>query len=230
MNDDISVNEINWEPCYRIVPSRFPPIALFERVADPADLEAIFALEALTNDRLRDETGDLSLVLPEDRISGPNTSAIMAAFTHVNPDGSRFTDGSFGVFYAGKDLDTAIAEVKHHREKFMRATNEPKMELDMRAYAITVNARLHDIRGLQDQYAEIYDPDSYSASQAFAIQLRNENSWGIAYNSVRDPGGECIAAFKPRAMSNCRQANHLCFLWDGEEIALVYEKRELGKI
>ena len=34
----------SWHPCYRIIPSRFPPINLFERVADPKDLEVAFAL------------------------------------------------------------------------------------------------------------------------------------------------------------------------------------------
>ena len=55
---------VQWRPCYRIVPSRFPPIDLFEKVADPADLEAVYAIEAMTNDRLRDEAGDLALVPP----------------------------------------------------------------------------------------------------------------------------------------------------------------------
>ena len=31
-------------------------------VADPADLEAVFQIEAMTNDRLREEAGDLALV------------------------------------------------------------------------------------------------------------------------------------------------------------------------
>ena len=97
---DIPVAAVRWHPCYRIVPSRFPPIALFEAVADPADLDAVFLIEAMTNDRLREEAGDLALVPIEDRVSGPGTSPIMAAFTHLNPLGDRFTDGSYGVFYA----------------------------------------------------------------------------------------------------------------------------------
>ena len=32
---------------WRIIPSRFPPIQLFERVTEPQDLEAIFELDAL---------------------------------------------------------------------------------------------------------------------------------------------------------------------------------------
>ena len=38
----LPVVRIEWKPCWRIIPSRFPPIRLFERVTDPDDLEAIF--------------------------------------------------------------------------------------------------------------------------------------------------------------------------------------------
>ena len=69
---------VEWKPCRRIVPSRFPPIQLLERVTGPADLEAIFELESMTNPRLRDEVGDIRLVPEHERISGPGTSIIMA--------------------------------------------------------------------------------------------------------------------------------------------------------
>ena len=224
----IPTSAVRWLPCYRIIPSRFPPINLFERVTDPADLEAVLEIECMTNDRLRDEVGVLSLVPPEDRISGPGTSAIMAAFTHLPPYGSRFTDGSFGVFYAGRTLDTAIAETKYHREAFLRATSEPRIELDMRVYAVDLDAMLHDIRGMKDTMPEVYDPDGYVASQALAIDIRNNGSSGLAYDSVRNPGGECVAIFKPRVLSNCRQERHLTYVWDGRAIGTVYEKRDLN--
>src|SRR5687768_1274650 len=97
-------------PTWRIIPSRFPPISLFETVADPAELEIAFAIEAMTNPRVRDEVGDITLVAPEDRVSGPGTSAVMAAFTHLNPAGGRFTTPYFGAWYGGLDLPTAVAE------------------------------------------------------------------------------------------------------------------------
>jgi len=224
----IPKSAVRWLPCYRIIPSRFPPINLFERVTDPADLETVLDIESMTNDRLRDAVGALNLVPPEDRISGPGTSPIMAAFTHLPPYGSRFTDGSFGVFYAGRTLDTAIAETKHHREAFLRATSEPRIELDMRVYAVDLDTMLHDIRGMQGILPGIYDPDSYAASQALAIEVRNSGSSGLAYDSVRKLGGECAAIFKPRVLSNCRQERHLTYVWDGSSISTVYEKRDLS--
>jgi len=214
-------------PCYRIIPSRFPPISLFEAVADPADLEAVYAIEAMTNDRLRDETGELSLVPPEDRVSGPGTSAIMAAFTHLNPAGDRFTDGSYGVFYAGLTLATAIAETRHHRTQFLEATDEPAQELDMRVYAVDLDACLHDIRGQREALHALYHPSSYALSQETARTLRDGGSDGMVYESVRDRGGECTAVFRPRLLSNCRQERHLCYVWDGRAISTVYEKRLL---
>ena len=66
----LPVVELRWRPGFRLVASRFPPIDLFERVADPADWEALHALESLTNPRLRDAAGDISLVPAADREIG----------------------------------------------------------------------------------------------------------------------------------------------------------------
>jgi hypothetical protein len=220
--------EITWRPSWRIIPSRFPPIQLFERVTDPGDLEAIFIVESLTNPRLRDEVGDIRLVPAEDRVSGPGASVIMAAFTHLNPEGSRFTDGTYGVFYAADVLDTAIAETTYHRERFMRATAEGRMELDMRVYLVDLAAALHDLRGRTAEYPLVYHDASYAAGQHLAATLRKGGSNGIAYDSVRRPGGECVAVFRPRLLSNCRQERHLCYVWDGRRVTSVYEKRALG--
>src|SRR5690625_2335852 len=97
---------IRWTRAYRIVPSRFPPVGVFDRIADPEDLDALFELESMTNPRLREEAGALALVPPDRRIGGPGATPVMAAFTHLNPEGSRFSDGSYGVFYAAHGVST----------------------------------------------------------------------------------------------------------------------------
>lgn len=225
----LPVTQVEWKPSWRIIPSRFPPIQLFERVTDPDDLEAIFAVESLTNPRLRDEVGDIRLVPPEDRVSGPGSSIIMAAFTHLNPEGSRFTDGTYGVFYAAGDLRTAIAETTYHRQRFMLATGEDRTELDMRVYLVDLVAGLHDLRGRRAEYPLVYHNDDHAAGQHLAASLRKDGSNGIAYDSVRLQSGECVAVFRARLLSNCRQERHLCYVWDGQRIASVYEKRALGE-
>lgn len=227
MGVTVVVTQIVWKPCWRIIPSRFPPVALFERVTEPSDLEAIFELESLTNPRLRDEVGDIRLVPAGERISGPGSSIIMAAFTHMNPEGSRFSDGTYGVFYAANDLETAIAETIYHRERFMRATQQARMELDMRVYLTDLDGELHDLRGEKTTQPLVYHTDNYSGGQHLARMLRKQGSSGIVYDSVRREDGECVAVFRPRLLSNGRQERHLCYVWDGSRIATVYEKREV---
>ena len=224
----LPVTRVQWKPCRRIIPSRFPPIQLFDRVTDPDDLEAIFELDALTNPRLHGETGALELVSPEHRISRPGTTFIMAAFAHLNPMGSRFSDGTWGVFYAANDLDTAIAETRYHREQFMSATAQGPMELDMRVYLVDLKGRLHDLRGMKPTQPLVYHTESYAAGQHLARTLREDSSNGIVYDSVRRTKGECAAVFQPPLLSNARQERHLCYVWNGQEVEAVYEKREIG--
>ena len=230
----ITTSKLDWPDACRLVPSRFPPISLFERVAEPADLDVVFAIEALGNPRLRDETGELSLVPAEHRISGPGTGAIMAAFTHLNPEGSRFSDGSYGVYYAANDLDTAVAEVGHHRTLFLSRTREPAIEIDLRCYRLRVKSTLCELRGLNTDHADhaaLYDPDSYAASQVFGLARRVAGDAGIAFDSVRRPGGECVALFTPRAtVPPARQAEHVTLRWNGERISEWYLKSEAHKL
>ncbi|WP_447731334.1 RES family NAD+ phosphorylase [Rhodanobacter soli] len=218
------VKRIRWNQAYRIVPSRFPPVGVYDRIADPADLDALFAIEALTNPRLREEAGALKQVPREHRISGPGSTPVMAAFTHLNPEGSRFSDGTWGVFYAAHSVATAVEETVYHRERFLAATAEPACEIQMRCYRTSVDSRLHDIRG---GWVAAHDPASYAASVALARELRDAGSSGIVYDSARHRGGECLAAFQPDAVAPCTQAQHLVYRWDGTRIVQVLAVSEL---
>jgi RES domain len=228
-NPALAVSEVRWQPCFRVISSRFPPINLFERVSSAEDWEALYWLESLTNPRLRDEVGEIELVPREDRIFGPGASVIMAAFTHLNPEGSRFADDTFGAFYAAASFDTSIAETRYHREVFLRATRQGPLELDMRTYLTDVSASFHDIRGKRDQMPDIYDPDSYVASQMLARSLRLAGSNGVVFDSVRHAGGQCIAIYRPRLIQNCRQGTHLRYVWDGQRISQVYALRAIDE-
>jgi RES domain-containing protein len=220
------LKRIRWSHAWRIVPSRFPPVGLFDRIADPADLDAVFALEALTNPRLREEIGALKRVPSGRRLSGPGSTPVMAAFTHLNPQGSRFSDGSWGVFYAARSVATAVEETVHHRQRFLAATAEPACELSMRCYRTSLDSRLHDLRG---GWPAAHDPDSYVASIALARALRAVDSNGLVYDSVRHRGGECLAAFYPDVVAPCVQAQHLIYRWDGTRIAQVLQVNELRR-
>jgi len=220
---------VEWRKSARIVPSRYPPAGVFDRVADARDLEAVVAIEGLTNDRLRDESGEIRLVPQEDRITGAGTTPIMSAFTHPNLDGSRFSDGSFGVYYAGESLATAIAESRFHRERFLSFSSEPPMRLQMRTYYARIGGDFHDVRGAQKSHPEWFSPDPtrYGASQALGAALKAGGSSGLVYRSVRRRAGECLAVFRPRLVSPVTQGPHLEYIWDGRAISDVLQIKRI---
>ncbi|MES2166669.1 MAG: RES family NAD+ phosphorylase, partial [Pseudomonadota bacterium] len=190
---------VRWREAWRIIASRYPPIALFERVSDdPAVWDVLIELEQATNPRMRDEAGEIALVPPERRVTGPNASWVMAPFTHVNRNGSRFSDGSYGVYYAARSLQTAVKETGYHFARFAADSNDPPRREDMRVLLGHINATLHDVAKLNDRAKRlILDSKSYAYSRPFALKLRDGGSDGIVYPSLRDEGGLCIAAFWP---------------------------------
>lgn len=211
-----------WNPCHRLIASRFPTVGLYDRIADAADLEVVMAIESLTNPRLRDELGQLQLVPPTERLVGPGSTPVMAAFTHLNPEGSRFSDGSWGVYYAAAHLDTALAEVGHHRARFLARTCEPAMDIDLRLVTARLVMPLHDLR---DAGPGVHDPEHYGLAQAWGRALRAAGSWGVLYRSVRHAGGECAGIFRPRALAPAQATRHLALHWDGQRMTHWFEKQ-----
>ncbi|MBF0370578.1 MAG: RES family NAD+ phosphorylase [Magnetococcales bacterium] len=208
-------NRFRWRKSYRIIPSRYPPIDLFEGVSPPEDWELLAELEGMTNDRLRDEIGQIHLVPPERRVGGPGASWVMAPFTHINPHGSRFSDGSYGIYYAGKALETALRETIHHMGRFYGESNDPPHAQDFRTLIGRLDATLHDIR---QGYDACHDPDDYQPGWALGKQLREGGSDGLVYRSVRHPGGTCLAAFWPDVVTIPIQGPHFQYHWNGQRI------------
>ena len=215
---------LRWQKIYRIVATRHPPVNVFEGILPARQMELGWFIEGLTNDRLRDESGEAPVMPDSDRVYGPGASIVMATFTHIGFP-SRFTDGSYGVYYAAHSLETSIRETAHHRAKFLAATSEPPCEVDMRAYVGRPLQPFLDVRG--PRFDHLHHPDDYATPQAFAKPLREEGHWGLVYRSVRHEGGECIAAFKPQAITIPVAGAALAYVWDGERITKIYEKSEV---
>ena len=210
---------VTWPRTYRIIRSIHPPIDLFEDIADPRDWEALAAVEEKTNPRVRGLIGDIGKVPKHRRVGGPNASYLMAPFVHSSPlRPGRFTDGSYGLYYAGDSEDVAIAETIHHHQRFMAATREaPGWTSDFRVLVGAVDADLDDVGSVPGAL----DPDDYSASQALGRQLRAAGSDGVVYPSVRRAGGWCIGIFWPNVIPIPVQGAHYCYHWNGARVDFV---------
>ncbi len=219
-------SRVAWPRAARIIRSLFPPIDLFEDIADPTDWELLASAEAKTNPRIAETVGRLDLVPPARRVSGPGASLVMAPFTHVSTDRpSRFSAGTYGVYYCAEATETAVLETVHHHARFMRATNEaPGWTSDFRELIGNLAADLEDIRGGSPAWQPLLDPYDYGAAQSFGADLRAGGSDGIAYPSVRHAGGQCAALFWPDVMAVPQQAGHFAYHWDGSRVDRVHDK------
>jgi len=227
----LPVSEVEWQGAVRIIRSIFPPIDLFEDIADPADWPLLIAAEQKTNPRLMETIGNLDLVPPDRRVAGPGATWLMAPFTHVSPDRpSRFSDGGFGVLYAGCRFEVALLETIHHHARFMLATVQPPgWTSQFREIVLEIDAALHDVRALGAEASPLLDPADYAASQALGAGLRAIGSAGVVYPSVRCPDGECVGLFYPDGADRPVQGRHLDYHWNGERVDL-YRDRSAGEV
>ena len=219
------VRRVIWPRSARIIRSIYPPIDLFEDIADPADWEALASAEAKFNPRIRDSIGDLAKVPLARRVTGPGASWVMAPFMHCSPlRPGRFSDGMFGLYYAGDSTEVAIAETIHHHTKTMLATEEaPGWTSQFRELIGSVD--FDDVSGIDD----LLHPDDYAPSQVFGAQRRAAGSDGITWPSVRFTGGNCIAAFWPDVVPIPTQGAHFAYHWDGSAVDYV-KKLDTGEI
>jgi hypothetical protein len=218
----IPISDVKWEGAVRIIRSIYPPIDLFEDIADPADWPLLISAEQKTNPRIMENIGNLDLVPEDRRVGGTGTTYLMAPFTHVSTDRkSRFSDGTYGVLYAGSIFEVALLETVHHHANFMARTNEvPGWTSQFREIVVSVDARLHDLRRQDADHSLVLNPNGYASSRALATQLRGDGSNGIVYPSIRREGGECVGLFYPDLASNAVQGRHLDYHWDGERVDL----------
>ena len=227
----VPVAEVKWRNAVRIVRSIFPPIDLFEDIADPADWPLLISAEQKTNPRLMETIGKLDLVPAPRRAAGPGATYLMAPFTHVSFDRpSRFTDGSFGVLYAGDFFEVALFETVYHHGRFMARTNEAAgWTSQFREIVFDIGARLHDLRDHDPAHLAALDPDDYAESQALGAQLRAAGSDGLVYPSLRCDGGNCVGLFYPDCAANPVQGRHLDYHWDGVRVDL-YRDLDGGRV
>jgi RES domain-containing protein len=206
------VSELPQVTTARLLPARYSDSVL-TRIADSdEDLQAVYALDNATNQRLMAEANrELGVAAYELMFQGRYARIVNAAFTHPHPLGARFSTPYRGAWYAGFELATAKAEVLFHRALQLTeiAWNLPE-SLDYDHYSAEFSGPFHDLRqasedDVRGSLASCLDPASYLASQQLAVHLLRRGSLGVVYPSTRRPSGTCLACFQPHAVTHVRK-------------------------
>lgn len=209
----------------RLVNSKYPPISLFDDVATADEFEALFALQALSNPRLLNEVGVLNLLPAAERPFGiVGAGYAIAPFTHVNPQGSRFSNGDYGVLYLADQLTTAIAEVRYHQQCYWQGVQGLHYDrFVFRALVCRFDANpCVDLTSLP-LTDPLYHPTHYQTAQQLGAQLRRDAIVGVRYHSVRQANAWCVGLFTPRQVRSMVQSCHVEMIWDGRQISAVHE-------
>ncbi len=201
---------------YRLLHTKYPAIYVFEDVATPGAFDVLYEIQKLTNPRLTQEVGNLALLPRKEWVLGiRGAHYAMAAFTHVNPDGSRFSNGDYGVYYLGDSKETALAEIVYHCHLYWHNVPDLKFErFEYRCLETELEGcAFADITGLPDSHPW-YHPTDYREPQQFGARLRVAGETGVTYRSVRKPGGICWALLTPKPITSIIQTSLHQIIWD----------------
>jgi hypothetical protein len=218
--NNIPHRRIDWSSATRLIPSRFPPVELYEPIAAQSDWDALKRIESMTNPRLR-ERGGTGLLLPEDRAVEQNW--LVAPFAYPDPEPTPYSDGSYGVCVLADSLHSALLISIARREEFLKRTNERPTRLVMRVLRMPIKARLQDLTNIPGM-------DDPKTAREMIKQLRGAKSYGVLVAGPRGKKDRLAVILRPTALvPPAVQAEHYCFIWNGERIHQIFEFKE-GKV
>lgn len=196
--------DLTGENAWRLIPTRVPSADLLARVADPSDYDLLNALEAKTNRRIQ--------------AFGHANAYVAAAFAYsLGGTPSRFNDGTWGTIYVALEPETALEEVRFWQARYLKGDRAQATRLDFRMLLGTLEGLFLDLR--RARIPGLYAPDDDSAAQRFARDHRASER-GLAYASVREPGGTCVVGFQPEALHDLKHHHQVVMSWDGSQMTL----------
>ena len=196
---------------YRLIPSRFPPVQLFEGLVANDRLDEVAVAESRTNPRLLSEER-LRAMLGGDSHRLQNFNH--APFKYINPEGSSFFPSYRPALEVADSRQTALAIAVARRERFLRRTNEPPIGLDMRMLKTPVQGRFADLSDV-DPALPVND------KRKIAADLPDDFA-GVVFRPADRPSHRCLAIVRNDGLGYTLQTSHFRFWWDGAKIAAVY--------
>jgi len=142
-------------------------------------------------------------------------------FTHASPDGSRFSNGDFGVLYLAQTEQGAIEEVSFHQQRYLSQVEGLGFDrLVFRCYIARFGeCDLVDLTGMTLDHP-IYDPEGLqclpgtgSPTQT-AKRLRGSVPLGTASKRL------LLGLFTPRYVQAMNQGANYELIWNGSEISV----------
>lgn len=151
------------------------------------------------------------------------------AYPFENWQRSRFSDGSFGVWYGSHSAETTVYETAYHWHRFLCDANFDKEAVtqERKIYSVFCEAALLDFRPLTQIYRELINKTDYGLTHIVGAKIHHEGHPGLLTISARHKEGTVYAIFNPNVLSNVRYSYALTYRLQGNRIQV---ERVPGKI
>jgi hypothetical protein len=214
--DDLPVVEID-QKFHNLIPSRFPPVAVYQRIAGGRD-DIFTAIEEMTNPRVREKERLTRCLAPVDQDDPRFKNWNHAPFVYPNPEGSRFYAADRNVVELADDLQTALAISIGRRAEFLRRTAEPSTYLEMRQI----------VRPVRGNYLDATDWDGMEDRKRrleLGKHVADRGLDGLVFRPAERRSSRCIVVLKAECLGKPDQADHFKYLWNGQCINVLYAFR-----
>jgi hypothetical protein len=131
-------------------------------------------------------------------------NAIIWPFKHWQA--SRFSDGSYGVWYGSDSVETTVYETVYHWYRGLVSDagfEQLTVIAERKVYSVACVAALLDFRKATG-HPSLFHPADYSFCQSVGARIHKEGHPGLVTRSVRRPGGENFVVFNPAVLSHPR--------------------------
>ena len=142
---------------------------------------------------------------------------------------SRYSDGSFGLWYGADTIETSVQESVHHwRAGWLgdAGFTQPGIEIARALYRVRLDAALVDLRPAAMPFPSLVAPDDTKLTQAIGARLHQEGHPGLVSRSARG-SGDVYALLNPRVLSDPRPIGCLTYRTTVSGVAV---EREPGTV
>lgn len=148
-------------------------------------------------------------------------NAIAWPFKHWQA--SRFSDGSFGVWYGCDSVETSVRETAYHWFNGLLCDagfEHEDVVAERRVYRVACDAALVDLRSALVRHPGLAHKTDYAPAQAVGARLHHEGHPGLVTTSVRHAAGHNYVVLNANVLSNPRHHLYLSYRLTGGQIAI----------
>jgi len=138
---------------------------------------------------------------------------------------TRYSNGSFGVWYGSVELDTAIHETAYHMlmDELRVEGDNIIITRERAVYLVHCKAVLIDLTGKEKRFPELVSND-YNLTHQIGERLHNEGHPGLLAPSARYKGTN-LAAFTPSILSDPRHHCYLTYKCEKSKRSIIVERQ-----